>query len=107
MSSTEEETIQTPLTETFQRLKVLAAETRLLHPMDVEALEKLAALNLLQQQSDGLNEHAPEQKGLRMPFHRLHTWLHEVNKYFIYRDYPSGGIWRLGTFLSRKGGAGC
>jgi hypothetical protein len=103
MSHADEETIQTPLTETFQRLKAQAAETNLLHPMDVEALEKLAALNLLQQQSDGLDPFAPEQKELRQPFHLLHAWLHEVNKYFIYRDYQSGGIWRLGTFLSRKG----
>jgi hypothetical protein len=104
MSITEEETIHTPLTETFQRLKTLARETGLLYVMDVEALEKLAALNQLQQQADKLDEYAPEQLALRNPFNRLYSWLHEVNKYFIYRDYPSGGLWRLGTFLSKRGG---
>lgn len=108
MDNHEEDVIQTPLTETFQRLKQQAQETGLLYVMDVEALEKLAALNLLQRMSDGIHDqHAPEQKALREPFHHLHNWLHEVNKYFIYRDYRSGNIWRLGTFLSRKGGAGC
>lgn len=101
-----EETITTPLTETFQRLRQLARETGLLYEMDVVALEKLAALNQLQQQADSMDEYAPEQKALQQPFHRLHIWLHEINKYFIYRDYPATGIWRLGTFLSRKGG-GC
>jgi hypothetical protein len=104
MNNTEEDVIQTPLTETFQRLKMLAQETGLLYVMDVEALEKLAALNQLQQQADKLDERAPEQIALRNPFNRLYSWLHEVNKYFIYRDYPSGGIWRLGTFLSKRGG---
>lgn len=107
MNDTEEDVIQTPLTETFQRLKVLAAETGLLYVMDVEALEKLAALNQLQQQADRLGEFAPEQKALQQPFHRLYSWLHELNKYFVYRDFPCGGIWRLGTFLSRKGGGLC
>jgi hypothetical protein len=97
--------VPTPLDETFERLKELADETKLLHPMDVEALKKLAALNRLQQMSDGIHDqHAPEQIALRQPFNRLYSWLHEVNKYFIYRDYPSGGIWRLGTFLSKRGG---
>jgi hypothetical protein len=103
MPSTEEDLITTPLTETFKHLRDLAKETGLLYVMDVEALEKLAALNQLQQQSDSLDEHDPGQVALRQPFHRLHNWLHELNKYFIYRDFPSG-IWRLGTFLSRKGG---
>ncbi|HEX2614429.1 MAG TPA: hypothetical protein VHL10_02980 [Nitrososphaera sp.] len=108
MDNREEYYVPTPLDETFERLKELADETKLLHPMDVEALKKLATLNLLQRMSDGMHDqHAPEQKEIREPFHRLHTWLHEVNKYFIYRDYQSGSIWRLGTFLSRKGGAGC
>jgi hypothetical protein len=106
MGNHEDYYVPTPLTETFQRLKELAAETKLLHPMDVEALEKLAALNMLQLRSDPLDQFAPEQKALRQPFHHLHAWLHEINKYFIYRDYQSGNIWRLGTFLSRKGG-GC
>jgi hypothetical protein len=104
MNNEPEYFIPTPLDETFERLKELAQETGLLHPMDVEALKKLAALNQLQQQSDRLDEHAPEQESLQQPFHRLHIWLHEVNKYFIYRDYQNGNIWRLGTFLSRKGG---
>jgi hypothetical protein len=98
--------ITTPLTETFQRLKEQALETGLVYVMDVEALEKLAVLNQLQQQADRLNEFAPEQKALRQPFHHLYNWLHELNKYFIYRDFPNGGIWRLGTFLSRQRGAG-
>lgn len=102
MSSNEED-ITTPLTETFQRLREQAMETGLLYVMDIEALEKLAALNQLQQQADKLDEFAPEQKALDMPFKRLYRWLHEVNKYFVHRDYPSGQ-WRLGTFLSRKGG---
>jgi hypothetical protein len=107
MDNREEYFIQTPMDETFERLKEQALETGLLHPMDVEALKKLAALNQLQRMSDGLHDqYAPEQQALRQPFNRLYSWLHEVNKYFIYRDYQSGSIWRLGTFLSRKGG-GC
>ena len=46
MSSNEED-ITTPLTETFQRLREQAMETGLLYVMDIEALEKLAALNQL------------------------------------------------------------
>jgi hypothetical protein len=106
MSNTEEDVIQTPLTETFQQLKMLAQETGLLYVMDVEALEKLAALNQLQQRADNLDEFSPEQKALDLPFKQLYRWLHEVNKYFVYREYPSG-LWRLGTYLSRKRGAGC
>jgi hypothetical protein len=99
MSSTEEETIQTPLTETFQRLKALAAETRLLHPMDVEALEKLAALNYVQRMAD--RRDGTDQRILRQVFNRLYTWLHKVNKYFIHRDEKSK-LWQLGTELSKR-----
>jgi hypothetical protein len=104
MDSHEEYYVPTPLDDAFEHLKELATETNLLHPMDVEALKRLAALNQLQRMADHLDQHAPEQKELRAPFNRLYSWLHEVNKYFIYRDYPGGGIWRFGTFLSRKGG---
>lgn len=100
-----EEEITTPLTETFQRLKILAAETNLLYMMDVVALEKLAALNQLQQQSDRFDQYAPEQKALTPPFKLLYCWLHEVNKYFIHRDDRTR-VWRLGTYLSRRRG-GC
>ena len=54
--------ITTPLTETFQRLKEQALETGLVYVMDVEALEKLAALNQLQQQADQLNESRQNKK---------------------------------------------
>ncbi len=100
-----EELITTPLTETFQRLKILAAETNLLYVMDVVALEKLAALNQLQQQSDRFDQYAPEQKALDLPFKRLYNWLHEFNQYFIHRDDQTR-LWRLGTYLSRRRG-GC
>lgn len=93
--------ITTPLTATFQRLKALAQETNLLYIMDVEALEKLAALNLLQQQSDSFDIDAPEQQALDGPFKQLYNWLHMVNKYFIHRDDQSR-IWRFGTYLSRR-----
>ena len=98
-----EDYIPTPLDETFERLKALAKETNLLYVMDVEALQKLAALNQLQQQADQHDEFAPEQRLFDMPFRRLYTWLHEVNKYFIHRD-DTTKVWRLGTYLSRKGG---
>jgi hypothetical protein len=103
MSSPEEDVIQTPLTDIFQRLKELAAETNLLYVMDVEALEKLAMLNLLQQKADQLDEHAPEQKALDLSFKQLYNSLHELNNYFIHRDDQTR-IWRLGTYLSRKQG---
>ena len=98
--------ITTPLTATFQQLKALAQETNLLCVMDVEALEKLAALNQLQQQADSLDAYTPEQQALKWPFKRLYNWLHEVNKYFIYRDDQTR-VWRLGTYLSRRSGIGC
>jgi hypothetical protein len=96
-----EDYIQTPLTETFQRLKALAAETDLLYVMDVEALEKLAALNYVQRMADRRN--GPDHMILRQAFNRLYSWLHNINKYFIHRDEKSK-LWRLGTELSKRGG---
>jgi hypothetical protein len=55
----------------------------------------------LQQQSDRLDQYAPEQQALDLPFKRLYNWLHEVNKYFIHRD-DQIRVWRLGTYLNRK-----
>jgi hypothetical protein len=98
--------ITTPLTATFQQLKALAQETNLLYITDIVALEKLAALNLLQQQSDSFDTYAPEQQALNGPFKQLYNWLHEVNKYFIHRDDQSR-IWRFGTYLSRRKSIGC
>lgn len=102
MSSYEQE-ITTPLTETFKRLKEQALETGLLYVMDVEALEKLAALNYMQQMAD--RRIGPDHRIIRQVFNRLYTWLHNANNYFIYRDEKTK-LWRLGTELSRRGG-GC
>jgi hypothetical protein len=98
-----DEVIQTPLTQTFQQLRELAKETKLLSDMDIVALEKLAVLNAIQQIAD--RGDGPDQQILRTVFGRLYTWLHETNKYFIHHDERTG-VWRLGTELSRKGG-GC
>jgi hypothetical protein len=98
--------ITTPLTDTILRLKEQALETNLLYIMDVEALAKLAALNLLQRQADKLDEYAPEQQALYWPFKHHYNWLHEINAYFIHRDDQTR-IWRLGTSLSKRGGNGC
>lgn len=102
----DDETICTPLTDMLLRLKEHAMETNLLYVMDVEALLKLAALNQLQQQADRLDEGAPEQRALYWPFKHHYNWLHEVNKYFIHRDDLTS-VWRLGTYLSKRGGNGC
>jgi hypothetical protein len=102
MSNPEEECfIQTPLTEAFQRLKELAVESRLLDPMDIEALEKLAALNYIQKLAD--HRSGPDPLILRKVFQRLYNWLHIFNKYFIHRDEETK-LWRLGIELSKRRG---
>jgi hypothetical protein len=101
-----DEEVRTPLTDTLLRLKEQALESNLLYVMDVEALMKLAALNLLQQQADRFDESAPELQAFYWPFKYHYNWLHEINKYFIHRDDQTR-VWRLGAYLSKRGGNGC